>query len=227
MFDLSPRKETVEEFIKRKQAEGTTASETVLVETYNELKAKKQLISAKLARNATLDRLRTKIQSPLSAATTVTPEEVRYGIDKGLLKDIYINTMITLLNSTEHETGRSYVLRSYFDRKITEAYVEIRIKCNLIKHILFGNIYEKDIGNVYYMNSNQRKVLIAVALSIIAMGLYPPFHINLKNGVFNSGYHWIFSPPSQASNVDVGLLLTQWIGVILIGTIGYLYYKKG
>jgi len=41
----------------------------------------------------------------------------------------------------------------------------------------------------------------------------------------NQGYGWIFSPPSEYATVDVGMLLTQWAGVALVGAIGWFLAK--
>lgn len=42
--------------------------------------------------------------------------------------------------------------------------------------------------------------------------------------VVSQRYGWIFAPPYMAT-VDIGLLVTQWIGVLIIGAIAYFLFK--
>ena len=75
------------------------------------------------------------------------------------------------------------------------------------------------------MNDRQKSVLIVAAIVVLGMLLYPPFHIIWTEGrVIGSGYRWIFNPPEYAT-VDTGLLLTQWIAVLIVGAIAYLFFK--
>ena len=55
------------------------------------------------------------------------------------------------------------------------------------------------------MNSKQRRVLITVAVIVIAMLLFPP----LSEGRFGA-------------SVDVPLLLARWLAVGIVGVIAYL-----
>ncbi len=73
---------------------------------------------------------------------------------------------------------------------------------------------------------HQRWILIGVACTMFAMLLYPPFQMVLQQGTFGVGYGWIFSPPKPAATVNISLLVTQWIGTLLIGAVGYFYFKK-
>ena len=82
------------------------------------------------------------------------------------------------------------------------------------------------------MNEKQKKILIAVTVVIGLMLLYPPFHARFPNGVIkNLGYSWIFAPPSggawqaSAGTVDIGILITQWIGVLVVGGIVFFIAK--
>lgn len=87
------------------------------------------------------------------------------------------------------------------------------------------------------MNGKQKKVLIAVAAVVLGMLLYPPFQWKGPGGsVASMGYHWIFAPPlyndlvapamnPYAKTVNIGLLITQWIAVLIIGVIAYLFFK--
>jgi len=75
------------------------------------------------------------------------------------------------------------------------------------------------------MNEKQKIVLVIVAVVVLAMLLYPPFHIVRDIGVGGWGYSWIFNPPHFRATVNTGLLLTQWIGVLIVGIIAYLFFK--
>jgi hypothetical protein len=70
------------------------------------------------------------------------------------------------------------------------------------------------------MNKKQRVVLGAVIIVIIAMFLFPPFYLKGPEGMtVNCGYMFISSKQCQ---VDTSMLLTQWIGVLIVGGIAYL-----
>ena len=79
------------------------------------------------------------------------------------------------------------------------------------------------------MNDKQKIVCVYVAAIILAMGIYPPFHFNAQNSVvLNLGYGWIVNPPLVSGTfgtVDIGMLLTQWIGVLIIGGIAFFFIK--
>ncbi|HOD79761.1 MAG TPA: hypothetical protein PKI10_16025 [Syntrophorhabdus sp.] len=75
------------------------------------------------------------------------------------------------------------------------------------------------------MNDKQKKVLIASAVTVLVMLLYPPFHVVWEGGkVLSMGYGWIFDPPIY-STVNTGLLLTQWVAVLIVGAIAYFLFK--
>lgn len=72
------------------------------------------------------------------------------------------------------------------------------------------------------MNKHQRAVLIAFAALVAAMLLFPPYHFVGVGGLHRSfGYSWIFSPPNEVAIVNLGLLLTQWIGVGIVAAITF------
>ena len=80
------------------------------------------------------------------------------------------------------------------------------------------------------MNDKQKKVLIAVIVVMFFMLVFPPFHVMLSNGtVRNLGYSFILNPASSSfgtvGTVDIGLLVTQWFGVLIIGTISFFLFK--
>lgn len=74
------------------------------------------------------------------------------------------------------------------------------------------------------MNKKQKIALIAITVVILGMLLYPPFHWIGKGGeVGSAGYSWISDPPRSMggflAKVDIGLLLTQWLAVLIAGGI--------
>jgi hypothetical protein len=76
------------------------------------------------------------------------------------------------------------------------------------------------------MNARQRLICYTAAALVLAMGLYPPFTFRGMNGAtLNLGYGWIFVPPrisgSALGSVDVGLLLAQWLGVLILAAIAF------
>lgn len=70
------------------------------------------------------------------------------------------------------------------------------------------------------MNEMQRKVLIVVAIIVFGLLLYPPWH----KYMIGTSYDWIWSTYVD-STVDAGLLITQLVGVLIIGGIAYLLFK--
>lgn len=80
------------------------------------------------------------------------------------------------------------------------------------------------------MNEKQKKILTAVLFVIAGMLILPPFHVRLPNGATRSlGYGFIFDPlkfsANYAASVDIGLLITQWVGVLLVGGIAFFLFK--
>jgi hypothetical protein len=78
------------------------------------------------------------------------------------------------------------------------------------------------------MNERQRWIIIAMITVVVAMLLFPPFHFRGTSGVvFNLGYSFLFSPPhfgsgsSAVGTVDIGMLLTQWVGVGIVGGLAF------
>lgn len=72
------------------------------------------------------------------------------------------------------------------------------------------------------MNEMQRKVLIVVAILVVAMLLYPPYSMQNEWGSkVQIGYTWLFEGYAYSS-VDVAMLFTQWIGVLIVGGIAFL-----
>lgn len=80
------------------------------------------------------------------------------------------------------------------------------------------------------MSQNQKRILMAILAIVAVMFVYPPFQIVRNNGVaFNMGYGWIFDSPKRGSiiaNVNVPMLLIQWIGVLIVGGIAFFLAKS-
>ncbi len=74
------------------------------------------------------------------------------------------------------------------------------------------------------VNEKQRNVLIAVAVIIAGMLLFPPFHRVRSGNVLGAGYYWLFDAPQRFS-VDVGTLFMQWLGVLIIGGVMFFVFK--
>jgi hypothetical protein len=69
------------------------------------------------------------------------------------------------------------------------------------------------------MNKKQRSVLFASAAVIMLMLLFPPFHYSIPGRAINVGYGCLFDPPGDRPTVNAGMLLVQWVAVILVGGI--------
>lgn len=71
------------------------------------------------------------------------------------------------------------------------------------------------------MNSIQKIILLLVAITLVGMMVYPPFQvIGARGVVHNAGYALINSPPTGfliRPSINVGLLLIQFIVVIVVG----------
>ena len=75
------------------------------------------------------------------------------------------------------------------------------------------------------MNEKQKNALIAVAVIIASMLLYPPFHrISSSGRSVGLGYHWLFEVGREAT-VDIATLLVQWVGVLIVGGIVFFILK--
>jgi hypothetical protein len=68
-------------------------------------------------------------------------------------------------------------------------------------------------------NKKQRYVLFACATVVTFMLLFPPI-LSVRGGG-NWGYSFLFDADYE-STVNIGMLLTQWVGVLIIGGILFL-----
>ena len=87
------------------------------------------------------------------------------------------------------------------------------------------------------MQINRRqKVILSTVIAIITFTLlFFPFHFSGMNGiVVNTGYGFLLTPPMSSStsdsdyfsSVNIGMLLTQWFGVLIIGGIAFFLNKN-
>jgi len=78
------------------------------------------------------------------------------------------------------------------------------------------------------MNEIQRKTLMGIGAVIFGMLIFPPYRIygrgDYSSTLFETGYGFLFDLPSSAT-VDVSTLLTQWVGVIIVGAIAIFLLK--
>jgi len=76
------------------------------------------------------------------------------------------------------------------------------------------------------MNKNQKLILIAVVVVVVAMFIYPPFQAVRNGTVFNMGYGWIFALSKRGyMTINVSMLIIQWIGVFIVGGIAFFLAK--
>jgi len=79
------------------------------------------------------------------------------------------------------------------------------------------------------LNETQRKVLIIIGAIVLVMLIYPPYRTygfgGNSNAVVNSGYAFLFELPDRAT-VNVGTLLVQWVGVLIVGAIAFFFLKE-
>ena len=76
------------------------------------------------------------------------------------------------------------------------------------------------------MNQNQRIVAVAVAILLMGMLLYPPFHLVVDRGTFNRGYNFIFDPPEGTATINIVQVLLQMIVVGVVGGIAWYLFKE-
>ena len=78
------------------------------------------------------------------------------------------------------------------------------------------------------MNKNQKLILIAVAVVVVAMFIYPPFQAVRSGTIHNMGYGWIFALSKRGyMTINVSMLIIQWIGVFIVGGIAFFLAKGG
>jgi len=81
------------------------------------------------------------------------------------------------------------------------------------------------------MNKNQKIVSLSTVVLIVFFLLYPPFRFYSRDGVIiNMGYSFILDPPKVHGDpfcvVDTTMLLLQWVAVVIVGFILWLYFRE-
>ena len=88
-----------------------------------------------------------------------------------------------------------------------------------------------------FLNTRQRAMLILVIALIIGLLMFPPFVAKLPSGATeNLGHGFIFHPPIHqlaypnrgdlTGSVDIGVLITEWLGVLIAGAVSFLLFKE-
>ena len=91
--------------------------------------------------------------------------------------------------------------------------------------IVLPTTSESKLSKGFSMNDKQKTLLQVIAVIVVGMLLYPPFNIIGQNGIrVSAGYNWLFAPDRAV--VDVGMLLAQWAGVLVVGALIYFSLKS-
>lgn len=79
------------------------------------------------------------------------------------------------------------------------------------------------------MNKKQKTLILFVAIVLIVMFLFPPFHLIIQGSEFNLGYGFIIDPPKYGGDIlgsiNVKLLMLQYLFACTIG-IGIFFLLK-
>ena len=84
------------------------------------------------------------------------------------------------------------------------------------------------------MNETQRKILIATAIAVALMVIFPPYIVeNFRGILLMAGYGFLFDLPSHAlqsgssipSVVNVKTLLVQIFGTVVVGGLAFFASK--
>lgn len=85
------------------------------------------------------------------------------------------------------------------------------------------------------MNETQRKILIATAVVVALMVIFPPYIVeNFRGALIMAGYGFLFDLPSHTfqsgssipSVVNVKTLLVQIFGAVVVGGLAFLAAKR-
>lgn len=74
------------------------------------------------------------------------------------------------------------------------------------------------------MNKNQKIILVVMAVVVALMLIFPPFCLETQKRTYNYGYRFILNPPGRAM-INIGMLLTQWVGVLFLGSLAWFLAK--
>ena len=80
------------------------------------------------------------------------------------------------------------------------------------------------------MNTNQKRICIAISALSMALIAYPPFQDFIRESMFHTlGHTLIFDPPTHENMtppVSVLMLLIQWAGILIIGGLTLCFAKS-
>jgi uncharacterized RDD family membrane protein YckC len=79
------------------------------------------------------------------------------------------------------------------------------------------------------MNRTQQIAVAVGATVVLLMLIFPPFQVQIRDTTFNMGYGFIFDPPKRGyitASVNVGMLLVQWTGTLLLTGIAFFLLKS-
>ncbi|MBT9137222.1 MAG: hypothetical protein DDT34_02310 [Firmicutes bacterium] len=78
--------------------------------------------------------------------------------------------------------------------------------------------------------TRHQQISVAVGASVILLMLiFPPFHVQFRGTTFNMGYAFILDPPKRghiSASVNVGMLLVQWVGTLLLTALAFFTLKS-
>lgn len=84
------------------------------------------------------------------------------------------------------------------------------------------------------MNRNQKIALLATAVMLMLILLFPPFHCRVNNEMVNCGFSLISYPPKPpikgfyfrfVSNINTGVWIIEYVITVTIGAIFWLYFR--
>jgi len=84
---------------------------------------------------------------------------------------------------------------------------------------------QKEWNEMWYVNERQKVILILLAVVLIGLITFPPFHLVVRGSQFGQGFGFILSPPSGSASVDTSLLLLEIVVTTIVCAIGFIISK--
>lgn len=77
------------------------------------------------------------------------------------------------------------------------------------------------------MNKKQKTIVFAISFLLVAVLLFPPFHLDKGDeGDYNTGYSFILMPAkNDLSKIDTAALFLQYLFIITIGSALFFAFK--